>query len=130
VWLQGDLDTAVKYGNESLNLARELNLPREYGHNLRIMGQISWAHGKLAEAGEYFQKSYDVLVEAGDEYESAKARLSQGRLLAAERQWQLAYQACKDCEVVFERLGNLSELADVREFLELSVKNELRAEGN
>jgi predicted ATPase len=114
-WLQGNLDKAAAYATNSLELARELNVPREYGHNLRIMGEIARAQGNLAEAGEFFKKSYDTLVEVGDEYESAKTQLAWAKLLAAEEQWKSAYQACKSSEEVFARLANHSDLTSARQ---------------
>jgi tetratricopeptide (TPR) repeat protein len=116
-WLEGNLDAAANYGKESLELARELNVPREYGHNLRIMGEISYSHGHFEEAAEFFQKSYEVLVETGDDYESAKTKLSWAHLLADLKQWQGAYQASKDSEGVFARLGNQYDLTDAQVLL-------------
>lgn len=114
-WLQENLQAASEYGQSSLELARELSMPREYGHNLRIMGEIYRAQAKTTQALECFQKGYDILVEAGDEYESAKIRFSQARLLEAEKQWQSAFQACSASEAVFARIGNQSDLAEARQ---------------
>ena len=40
-WRHNDLDAAQRDGLRSLEFARELTMPREEGHNLRIMGEIA-----------------------------------------------------------------------------------------
>ncbi len=104
-WLQGKLDTAQSHGQRSLELAREMKMPREAGHTLRILGEIVRAEGQAEQAHAYFAEGYRTLAEAGDDYESAKVRLAQARLYAAQGQREPALQALAECEPVFIRLA-------------------------
>ena len=69
--LRGDLEAAETHGQRSIELARELNMPREEGHSLRILGEIALAQGQFADANGFLTSSYDVLTTAAT---SMKAR--------------------------------------------------------
>jgi tetratricopeptide (TPR) repeat protein len=113
-WLRGNLDTAKSHGQRSLGLAREMEMPREAGHALRILGEIAaGAEGHAQQAHNYFAEGYRTLAEAGDEYESAKVRLAQARLYAAQGQKEQALQALGECAPVFVRLAVQPDLEDV-----------------
>ena len=101
---------------------------REYGHNLRIMGEIFHSKGEINQAKEFFHKSYEVLIEAGDEYESAKVQLSQAHLFAAEKQWESAYQACTTSEAVFARLDNQADLIEAKQLRQTLEANQNRTQ--
>ncbi len=100
-----DLQQAESYGRQSLELARELEMPREQGHNLRILGEIAQAQSDLDRAQEYFEQSLRILSDAGDEYERARTLLSQAQLLAARGAAPGARELLLECDVIFSRLG-------------------------
>lgn len=105
-WVQGKLDTARLHGQHSLELAREMKMPREAGHALRLLGEIAAnAEGQSEQAHDYLAESYRTLAEAGDEYESAKVRLAQARLYTQLGQTEQALQMLDECEPVFIRLA-------------------------
>lgn len=118
-WSQGKLETARSHGQLALELAREMKMPREAGQALRVLGEI--AAGDLAavtddpleQAHAYLAEGYRTLTEAGDEYESAKVRLVQARLFAAQGQKAQAWQALAECEPVFIRLAIHLEQATI-----------------
>ncbi|NUM46073.1 MAG: tetratricopeptide repeat protein [Anaerolineales bacterium] len=103
-WRQNELDQAENYGVQALELARELSMSREEGHNLRIMGEIAQAKQQYEQAKAYFDQSYKLLSEAGDEYECAKTQLSLAEYFVALHQKEEAQKAIQTCETVFERL--------------------------
>jgi tetratricopeptide (TPR) repeat protein len=103
-WHQTDLDAAANYAQQSLDLARELSMPREEGHNLRIMGEIVRTQGALAEAQQYFEDSYRLLHESDDEYEAAKTLFSLAQLYTTQNQIADAATALNQCEEIFGRL--------------------------
>lgn len=104
-WARADLDAAKAYGQRSLDLAREMDMPREAGYTLRILGEIARAEGRLEHAHDHFAESYRTLAEAGDEYESAQVRLAQARLYAAQGRREPALAALAECAPVFTRLA-------------------------
>jgi class 3 adenylate cyclase/tetratricopeptide (TPR) repeat protein len=114
LFLQGDPGRAKAYGARSLELARELQMPREEGHNLRILGEIARAEGRYEAAGGYFTISHDILDGAGDEYESAKVHLSSARLYLEQGQPEEALAALAECEPVFARLEAQLDLREVK----------------
>ncbi len=116
-WRQHDLTEAERYGQQSLELARELEMPREEGHNLRIMGEIALARGNLDQAQTYLAQSYQLLSEAGDEYESAKTQLSFAQLHIRQNQPASAQKALMACKVIFERLEAQLDLQQVNQLL-------------
>jgi tetratricopeptide (TPR) repeat protein len=119
-WLKGDLATANAQGQQSLAIARELEMPREEGHALRILGEIARAEGALAQADSSFSESYRILVAAGDEYESAKVRLAHARLYEAQGLSAQALAALDDSEPIVRRLAiqpDLESIAQMRERL-------------
>jgi tetratricopeptide (TPR) repeat protein len=101
---QQRLEEAETIGQRSLNLARELEMPREEGHNLRVMGQIAQAQGDLGLAEERLSASYEVLCDSGDDYESAKTQLFMAQLHMAQDRPEEAIHALASCEPVFRRL--------------------------
>jgi tetratricopeptide (TPR) repeat protein len=115
--LADDLAQAESYGQQSLELARELEMPREEGHNLRIMGEIAQAQSDLDRAQEYFEHSYRILSGAGDEYERAKTMLSQAQLMAARGAAPGAREMLLECNGIFSRLGAEHDLEAVRRLL-------------
>jgi predicted ATPase/class 3 adenylate cyclase len=108
--VKGDLIEAESLGQRSLKLARELEMPHEEGHNLRIMGEIAFARQDYEAANRFFDSGHDIVIEAGDEYESAKTQLSLAQLHIALGQHDLAGSALADCLETFERLDAQMDL--------------------
>jgi tetratricopeptide (TPR) repeat protein len=104
-WLQGDLDDAKAHGQHSLDLARELEMPREEGHNLRILGEIVRAQGAEDSAEAHFQDALTISQNAGDEYEAAKIQLSLADLYTAHGRTDAAGQMLDNCEAAFDHFG-------------------------
>jgi class 3 adenylate cyclase/tetratricopeptide (TPR) repeat protein len=115
--IRGDLDEAESLGRQSIDLARELKLPVEEGHNLRIMGEIAFAGQNFEEAERFFRTANEIVVEAGDEYECAKTQLSLAQLYMAMNNEDLAQAALDDCLEAFERLDAQMDLDKARELL-------------
>jgi tetratricopeptide (TPR) repeat protein len=101
---QNDPDAAEMDGQRSIELARELTMPREEGHNLRIMAEIALARGDLGRAEEYLQSSYTILREADDEYESARTQLTLAQLYLAQTKFEDGLKMLDLCSAVFARL--------------------------
>jgi tetratricopeptide (TPR) repeat protein len=101
---QKDLDAAERDGQQSLELARELTMPREEGHNLRIMGEIALARGDVARAEEYLQSSYTILNEADDEYECGRTQLTLAELYLLQKKYEEGLKLLAQCSTIFERL--------------------------
>ena len=112
--LQENLDEAVAHGLLSLDLARELQMPLEEGHNLRILGDIALAQHHYGRAEEYFKESSDILEGASDEYEHAKVKLSLAELYVKEDKRIQAMTLIKESEEVFERLSAALDLRKAR----------------
>lgn len=108
---QNDLDAAERDGQRSIELARELTMPREEGHNLRIMAEIALARGDSARAEEYLQSSYAVLSEADDEYECGRTQLILSELYLLQNKPQEALKFLDQCSAIFERLEASLDLA-------------------
>ena len=122
-WRQNDLASAEHYGKQSLDLAQELEMPREEGHNLRIMGEIARAQQRNGEARGYFERSYQLLSEAGDEYESAKTQLSLASFYSMQGLGKEAQKALRECETAFEQLEAQLDLQQARALMnELASK--------
>lgn len=112
-WRQGNGAEAEAHGQQALDLARELKMPREEGHNLRIMGEIARAQNQPDAARAYFTQSYQLLADAGDEYETAKVQLSQASFYAAQGDQAEADKLLGACEKVFARLEAQLDLAEI-----------------
>jgi tetratricopeptide (TPR) repeat protein len=111
---RNDLDAAEREGLRSIELARELTMPREEGHNLRIMGEIALAHGEPARAEEYLRSSYSILREADDEYEAARTQLVQAQLYHSQDQYEAGLKMLEQCQEIFERLQASLDLQTVK----------------
>ena len=116
-WRQQHLDDAEVIGQESLELARELEMPREEGHNLRILGQIAQARGELTLAEERMQASFDVLSDSNDDYESAKTQLFLAYLHEVQNRREAALNALAICEPIFSRLEAMIDLQEARNLM-------------
>jgi tetratricopeptide (TPR) repeat protein len=114
-WRIGDLDAAERHGRQSVELARELSMPREEGHNLRILGEIARARGEEGPAEESFERSIALLDEAGDEHESARTKLALARLRMDRGKSVPILPVLAQCEAVLERMGAPGELREVRD---------------
>ena len=111
---QQRLDDAEAIGRQSLDLARELEMPREEGHNLRVLGQIAQAQGDFALAEERLRASYAVLTDSSDDYGSAKTQLFLAHLQEAQDQPEAALNTLALCEPVFRRLEATIDLQDAQ----------------
>lgn len=111
---QSDLDAAERDGQRSIEVARELTMPREEGHNLRIMGEIALARGDIAGAEEYLQSSYAILSEADDEYECGRTQLILSELHLLQNQFEEGLKFLNQCSAIFERLQASLDLARVQ----------------
>ncbi|GAB4581786.1 MAG: adenylate/guanylate cyclase domain-containing protein [Anaerolineales bacterium] len=114
---QGDPVMAEHYGLQSLELARELEMPREEGHNLRIMGEIAYSQGDAEKAQAFLAQSYQILSDAGDEYESAKTQLSLAKLYKEQNASEQALISLNACKTIFERLEAQMDLQQVERLL-------------
>jgi adenylate cyclase len=101
---QSDLAAAERYGQRSIELARELSMTREEGHNLRILGEIAMKRGDLTGAEEYLQSSYDILREADDEYECARTQVVLSELYLLQNKLGEGLQLLDQCEAIFGRM--------------------------
>lgn len=99
--VQGDLDGAAAQCHHSLELARELKMPHEEGHNLRIGGEIALASRAFEEAERQLESSYAILNEAGDQYESAKTQLSLAQLYVSLGRDKHARAILQECTETF-----------------------------
>lgn len=111
---QHDLDAAERDGQQSIELARELSMPREEGHALRIMGEIALARREMSRAEEYLQSSYKILLEADDDYECARTQLILSQLYLAQSNYQEALRSLDRCSEIFERLQASLDLQTVK----------------
>jgi class 3 adenylate cyclase/tetratricopeptide (TPR) repeat protein len=105
---------AEVYGHESVELAQELEMPREKGRSMRILGQIAQARGEFDLAEERFQAGCDLLSDSGDDYERAKTQLFLAHLHAAQNQQEAALSALTICEPIFSRLEAKNDLQDAK----------------
>ncbi len=112
-WRQNDLPKAESTAQQAVDLARELEMPREEGHNLRIMGEIMRTQQQLDEAQNYFEQSYAVLTQAADMYESAKTQLALARLYGENGRVPQAQQALDLCTPIFTQLEAQLDLQQV-----------------
>ncbi|MFW6182426.1 MAG: ATP-binding protein, partial [Chloroflexota bacterium] len=111
---RGDLARAEEECRQSLQLARELTMPREEGHTLRIAGEIALARRRYEEARRYFLDSRRTLQEAGDEYESARTGLALAALNVQTGASTQARLELDRAEAVFRRLEAGLDLRRVR----------------
>ena len=118
-WHQEDLPQAESYAQQSIQLAQELEMPREEGHNLRIMGEILHTQQQADEALTYFERSYELLTGAGDTYESAKTQLALAQFHLGYGRLTEAQHALDLCEPTFTQLEAQ---------LDLEAVNRLQAE--
>jgi tetratricopeptide (TPR) repeat protein len=120
--LQGNTQEAEKMGRRAVDLARELEMPCEEGHNLRILGQIAQADQRFAQAEQHYVDSYAVLQEVKDPYECAKTQLSLAELYAMLGQTGYAEKALDTCEQAFRLLDaslDLDKASSVRAMLRI-----------
>ncbi len=66
-WAAGDLDTAVRYLEESLATHRRLKLRRAEASNLVNLGIIATRQGRLDAAGALYRQASRLFEELGDE---------------------------------------------------------------
>jgi predicted ATPase/class 3 adenylate cyclase len=112
-WRQNDLEAAERDGERSIEVARELTMPREEGHNLRIMGEIALSQKQIERADQFLQSSYAVLKEAGDEYETAKTQLAMSQLYLVQNKLDEGQSLLEQCSTTFERLQASLDIATV-----------------
>ena len=111
---QHRLEEAETIGQQSVELARELKMPREEGHNLRVLGQVAHARAEFTLAEERLQASYIVLRGADDDYECAKTKLVLARVYAAQGQRAETLNALAICEPIFSRLEATIDLQEAQ----------------
>jgi tetratricopeptide (TPR) repeat protein len=103
-WKQNNLIVAEQDGLRSIDLARELAMPREEGHNLRIMGEIALTQQQIDKAEKYLRDSFSLLTQADDEYESARTQLTLAQLYLVQQRFDEGLTLLNQCTSTFERL--------------------------
>ncbi len=111
---QNDLAAAERDGQQSIDLAREMAMPREEGHNLRIMGEVALMQLKIGQAEKYLQESFALLAQADDEYESARTQLAIAQLCLVQQKIDEGLSLLDKCASTFERLQANLDLAFVQ----------------
>jgi tetratricopeptide (TPR) repeat protein len=111
---QDRLDDAESIGQEALSLARELEMPREEGHNLRVLGQVAQARGEYSLAEKHLQTSYQILSDASDDYERAKTQLILAHLFSEQGRADETLAALAICQPIFKRLEASIDLRDAQ----------------
>jgi class 3 adenylate cyclase/tetratricopeptide (TPR) repeat protein len=113
-WKQNNLVVAEQDGLRSIDLARELAMPREEGHNLRIMGEIALTQQQLDKAEKYVLDSFSLLAQADDEYESARTQLTLAQLYLVQQKFDEGLTLLDQCTSTFERLQANLDLVTVQ----------------
>jgi len=122
--LIGDIQKAEKLAVHSIELARELEMPCEEGHNLRILGDIAQSSESYEEAERYYLESRNILERTDDQYECAKTRLSLAGLYSKQGWIEQARAQLADCEIMFSRLDAVLDLMKVSELTRTIHKHE------
>jgi class 3 adenylate cyclase/tetratricopeptide (TPR) repeat protein len=112
--LAGDLDEARRLGEQALSLARELAMRGEEGASLRVLGEIATAQQRHTEAEAILSESIAIQAQLGDEYETARSRLSLAETWATQGKRGEAHDLLTQCLPVFERLQAALDLAAAR----------------
>jgi hypothetical protein len=111
---RNDLVAAERDGQYSIELAHEFTMPREEGHNLRIMGEIALSRGDMGRAEEHLRSSYNILREADDEYECARTQLTLSQLYLLQNKAEEGWKLLDQCTAIFERLQASLDLRTVQ----------------
>ena len=115
--LCGELSEAEAQGRQATSLARELEMRREEGMSLRVLGQFEQAQGHL-------YASLALLEQVGDEYEEARSQLALARLHASKGEQPASLAALERCMPIFERLGAALDLVAAQALREEIVRED------
>jgi len=110
-----ELDTALAKAQQSVALARELNLKDILGNSLRVLGQALQASGQFAAALEAFEQSLMLLANAP--YEAARTKLHWGQALKSAGEVERGTQLVREARATFAQLGAQRELKQADELL-------------
>ncbi|HET89506.1 MAG TPA: tetratricopeptide repeat protein, partial [Chloroflexi bacterium] len=120
--IAGDLTGAESYGQQSLQLARELEMRGEEGAAQRVLGEIAEAQGRFEEAAHRLEESISILEDVGDEYEGACSQLSLARVYTVLEKAEQGLAAIERCAAVFQQLDATLDLAAARQLREELAK--------
>ncbi len=123
----GDLTEAQSYGEQSLQLAQELEMRGEEGTAQRVLGEIAQAQGQFEQAIDRMESSISILQEVGDEYEGACSYLSLARVCTSLENVPDGLAAIENCTDVFRRLDAILDLASARQLKEALTKLQARS---
>lgn len=107
----GDLIDAEHQAQQALQLADELTMRSEAGNALRVLGEISSAQRRWAEAEQQLRASLAILDSTDDAYEAARTRLALARVILNLVQREEARSVLDQCLEVFTRLNAQLDLA-------------------
>jgi ATP/maltotriose-dependent transcriptional regulator MalT len=113
--LSNDLGEAELWGNNALELARELSMRGEEGIALRALAEVSLAQRKVDLALERVVDSVKVLHEVQDDYQLARSRLLLAQIYVGQGNRAAASSALNQCIKVFERLEASLDLEAARQ---------------
>ena len=89
----------------------------EHGSALRAWGEVAAAQGQAGEAEDHLRQSAAILEEAGEAYETARARLALAAVLIQQGRQAEAFDLLETCLPVFERLGAELDAQTARQLL-------------
>ena len=112
--LVGDLSEAENYGQQALNLARELEMRGEEGKSLRVLGETATVRKQFEQAQDYLSLSISLQKEVGDEYEEARSQLALAQTYITQGKLETVQVMLYSCIEVFQRLGAVLDLAAAR----------------
>ncbi|MEW5870089.1 MAG: tetratricopeptide repeat protein [Chloroflexota bacterium] len=112
--LAGDPASAQALAQQSLDLAREMNMRAEEGIALRALGEALTALGELTQAAETLHSSLAILQELDNTYEHALALVALGNVFRALGDLPAAQDAFEQSVPAFERLGANLDLKRLR----------------
>jgi tetratricopeptide (TPR) repeat protein len=110
-------DEAWKSASEALTVAQEIGTKRIAGKSLYVLGVIEAARGNQPAAIQQYRAALDVQTETEYPAGEALTRKSLAEVLMAARQTPEALAEYQNAAVLFERIGNASAAAEIRETL-------------
>lgn len=106
-------DSAIRYGQQALDLATELKLPRGQATSLNYIGLANYYKGNLVRAFELYDRAEREATSAQDTIELGYAQNNIGRLFAEQGMLTQAYPYFVKAESMFKATNELSGLAYV-----------------
>ncbi|MFX0170670.1 MAG: tetratricopeptide repeat protein [Candidatus Hodarchaeota archaeon] len=110
-WYKGDLDQALKYHQQDLEISKELDDKQGISDSFNNLGLVHWSKGNFDQAIEYYQQSLEIGEELGVKERISAVLNNLGNVYQMKGDHDQAMEYYQRSLILRKKIGNKGDIA-------------------